>query len=357
MSTPTPGRRTAGAPAGGSVDVTLLMAVGLPLLVLLAALLVRPGEVARTGVRAGGDPPHRRDGDLSLRATATSWSPTTPRRPVRSPSGRAARRRPTRLAPQRPTEVDERPGAGRGRRRRRPRARACWRAAPVRRWSPPTARRRRSTSGSPASVPAPSTRRSWSWSTPTQGAAVVDVLAYGARGLIDAPVLRGRAVPGRSVVRIDLAQKLPRRDDLALHVRTTRGRVSAAVLDTYDELGTAARRPTTCPPSRRRRRPTSCSGCPEGTGRRIAAAGQPGRDRDPGEHQGRDREVDLRRRRQQGRRRTAAERGPGVDLPAAARPQRARRARAARRVVGAGDRDRSALHRRRPDPSRRRRNR
>ena len=46
---------------------------------------------------------------------------------------------------------------------------------------------RPSTSGSPASAPAPSTRRSSSWSTPTPGTAVVDVTVYGRRGPVDAP--------------------------------------------------------------------------------------------------------------------------------------------------------------------------
>ncbi|VXB11553.1 DUF5719 family protein [Nocardioides sp. AX2bis] len=75
---------------------------------------------------------------------------------------------------------------------------------------------------------------------PDGGPAVADVVVHGPRGVVDAPSLRGVAVPGQGVVRIELAEEIPRRGDLALHVTTTRGRVGAAVLDRFDELGAGA---------------------------------------------------------------------------------------------------------------------
>ncbi|GAA0969411.1 hypothetical protein ENKNEFLB_03311 [Nocardioides aquaticus] len=75
---------------------------------------------------------------------------------------------------------------------------------------------------------------------PDGGPAVADVVVHGPRGVVDAPSLRGVAVPGQGVVRVELAEEVPRRGDLALHVTTTRGRVGAAVLDRFDDLGAGA---------------------------------------------------------------------------------------------------------------------
>ena len=72
---------------------------------------------------------------------------------------------------------------------------------------------------------------------PDAGPAVVDVTVHGRTGQVDAPALRGVAVPARGSVRFDLAEVVPRRDELALHLVTTRGRVAASVLD---RLGTLA---------------------------------------------------------------------------------------------------------------------
>lgn len=72
---------------------------------------------------------------------------------------------------------------------------------------------------------------------PDSGPAIADVTLYRRRGEIDVPRLRGISVPGRSSIRLDLGSVIPRRGDLAMHVVTTRGRLSATVQDTYDELG------------------------------------------------------------------------------------------------------------------------
>jgi hypothetical protein len=72
---------------------------------------------------------------------------------------------------------------------------------------------------------------------PDGGRAVVDIEVFGRRGPVSAPALRGLAITGGETRRFDLAEVIPRRDDLALHVTTLRGRISASVLDNFQELG------------------------------------------------------------------------------------------------------------------------
>lgn len=72
---------------------------------------------------------------------------------------------------------------------------------------------------------------------PDGGRALVDVVVLGRDGPVDAPALRGLAIGGGETRVFDLARTLPRRDDLALHVRTLRGRISASVLDAVQQLG------------------------------------------------------------------------------------------------------------------------
>lgn len=72
---------------------------------------------------------------------------------------------------------------------------------------------------------------------PDAGRALVDVVVLGRKGVVDVPALRGLAIRGGETRLFDLAETIPRRDDLALHVRTVRGRISASMLDTFSELG------------------------------------------------------------------------------------------------------------------------
>lgn len=72
---------------------------------------------------------------------------------------------------------------------------------------------------------------------PDSGPAVADVTVYGRAGVIDVPRLRGVSVPGHGSVRLDLGQVIPRRDELAMHVVTSRGRLAASVLDRNQKLG------------------------------------------------------------------------------------------------------------------------
>lgn len=72
---------------------------------------------------------------------------------------------------------------------------------------------------------------------PDEGPAVVDVEVYGLGGVLDVPELRGITVSGHDGVRLSLAEVIPRRRELALHVVVSRGRLSATLLDEVPELG------------------------------------------------------------------------------------------------------------------------
>ncbi|WP_460807113.1 DUF5719 family protein [Nocardioides salsibiostraticola] len=71
---------------------------------------------------------------------------------------------------------------------------------------------------------------------PDAGPAVVSIAVYGRRGEVSAPQLRGVAVPARGTITFDLARTLPRRDELALRVVASRGRVRASVSGQLDRL-------------------------------------------------------------------------------------------------------------------------
>lgn len=74
---------------------------------------------------------------------------------------------------------------------------------------------------------------------PNSGPAVADVWVLGGSGQLDAPQLRGVLVPGGQTRRLDLGALVPGRSELALRVATTRGRLTAAVEDTDDQLGSS----------------------------------------------------------------------------------------------------------------------
>ncbi|WKN47567.1 DUF5719 family protein [Nocardioides sp. Arc9.136] len=104
---------------------------------------------------------------------------------------------------------------------------------------------------------------------PDNGPAVADVVVTGRSGLVDAPALRGVAVPGGSSVRLDLGEVVPRRDELSLHVTTQRGRVFSAVLDRVDELGAGPRAEDFLPPQAEPATALTLLGLPVGSGRRT----------------------------------------------------------------------------------------
>jgi hypothetical protein len=75
---------------------------------------------------------------------------------------------------------------------------------------------------------------------PNAGLAIADITVRARNGLLEVPALRGVSVPGNDSVRLDLGQITPHRNDLALEVHTSRGRLAVHVVDSYDELGTGA---------------------------------------------------------------------------------------------------------------------
>ena len=71
---------------------------------------------------------------------------------------------------------------------------------------------------------------------PNDGSAVVDVDVLGRSGVADAPQLRGIAVPGHASRSFDLNKLIPRLDALAIHTTVVRGQVSVAVRDRSGQL-------------------------------------------------------------------------------------------------------------------------
>ncbi|QIK75601.1 DUF5719 family protein [Nocardioides piscis] len=76
---------------------------------------------------------------------------------------------------------------------------------------------------------------------PDGGPAVADVTVLGPTGPVEVPALRGVTVPGGETLRFDLAEVVPTRDELAVRVLVSRGRLGASVVDQVDELGRGAR--------------------------------------------------------------------------------------------------------------------
>jgi hypothetical protein len=266
-----PGRRTARVRVR-RLDATVLIAIGLPLLALLAAVLVSPGGAERTGA-----PPEE-----TALTKATVICPSGGSGAVVATdsevSGQATVRQgreelPVELAPGRPTEVDAgksplvvsadgelAPGLLAGR-PGKPLVAAECRPPVFDEWF----------TGVGAGAKHSSVLE---LVNPDAGPAIVDAVAYGRRGPVDAD-LRGMADPGRSVVRVDLSEQIPRRDELALHVTTVRGRVSATVLDGYDELGAGKAASDYLPSQPEPAMGNLLLGLPEGKGRRTLLLANP----------------------------------------------------------------------------------
>ncbi|MEQ7845930.1 DUF5719 family protein [Nocardioides kribbensis] len=113
---------------------------------------------------------------------------------------------------------------------------------------------------------------------PDGGPAVADVAVYSQSGALDAERLRGVAVgPGRTL-RLDLAELVPRREELTLRVTTDRGRIAATVVDSFEELGAAAASREWLPSQAEPRTDNLLLGVPPGDGRRTLVVANPGDD-------------------------------------------------------------------------------
>jgi hypothetical protein len=113
---------------------------------------------------------------------------------------------------------------------------------------------------------------------PDDGPAVVDITVLGRAGPVEAEGLRGISVPGRDSIRLDLSEELPRRNELALHVAVSRGRVAASVLDVIPELGTQPKSEDWLTPVAEPALHTTLLGVPEGDGEDVLAVANPGED-------------------------------------------------------------------------------
>ena len=111
---------------------------------------------------------------------------------------------------------------------------------------------------------------------PNPGAAVADVSVWSPNGPLDATGLRGITVPGDSSARLDLAELAPRRGELTVQVTTLRGQLSAAVLDTYDELGGGVRATEWLPGQGAPTEDSLLLGLARGPGERTLVLGNPG---------------------------------------------------------------------------------
>ena len=70
---------------------------------------------------------------------------------------------------------------------------------------------------------------------PDSGPAIATVEVLTTHGLLEVSDLRGITVPGGTVTTIHLSQQAPTRSELAVHVAVERGRLGAALLDSFTE--------------------------------------------------------------------------------------------------------------------------
>lgn len=113
---------------------------------------------------------------------------------------------------------------------------------------------------------------------PDAGPAVADVTVLGPDGVVETPALRGVTVPGGASVRLDLADVVPQRDELALRVLVSRGRLVGHVRDEVDELGAGARSEDWLAGQPRATTTNLMLGLPAGKGGRQLAVANPGND-------------------------------------------------------------------------------
>lgn len=73
---------------------------------------------------------------------------------------------------------------------------------------------------------------------PDSGPATATITVLGQSGPVGAGgALRGISVAGGATVRLDLASAIPKREELALHLTTERGRLAATVIDAFVPIG------------------------------------------------------------------------------------------------------------------------
>lgn len=113
---------------------------------------------------------------------------------------------------------------------------------------------------------------------PNAGVAVAEVTVRGGNGVVEVPGLRGIAVPGRTSTRVDLGQVVPRRGELSLEVRTSRGRLGVHVVDALDALGAGDRSEDWLPAQDEPSSESVLLGLDRGAGERTLVLANPGAD-------------------------------------------------------------------------------
>lgn len=113
---------------------------------------------------------------------------------------------------------------------------------------------------------------------PDQGPAVADVTVWTGNGEIDVPTLRGVTVPGGADLSLDLAEVVPRRGELAVHVAVSRGRLGATVVDEIPALGAQDRVAGWLPPAGEPATDQLLLGLAGGTGDDTLVVANPGAD-------------------------------------------------------------------------------
>jgi Family of unknown function (DUF5719) len=111
---------------------------------------------------------------------------------------------------------------------------------------------------------------------PDSANAVADLTVFGEQGLIDAPQLRGVAVPGESTVRLSLAELIPQRGMLGISAVVSRGRLGVFLVDTSDELGSGAVHREWIPPQSAPATTNHLLGLPTGTAKHKLVLVNPG---------------------------------------------------------------------------------
>ena len=113
---------------------------------------------------------------------------------------------------------------------------------------------------------------------PDAGTAVADITVLGRDGQVDVPRLRGVSVPGGTSVRLDLAAIVPRTDELAVEVLSTRGRIGATVDDRLDKIGSVPLTEDWLPGQAAPARQNVLLGLPPDSGSRVLVVANPGDD-------------------------------------------------------------------------------
>ncbi|GGD27764.1 DUF5719 family protein [Nocardioides daphniae] len=113
---------------------------------------------------------------------------------------------------------------------------------------------------------------------PDGGPAIADVVVHAAGGIREVPALRGVAVGARDELALDLAEVMPEREDVTLHLRVTRGRLASSIVDRVDPLGSDERATTWLPAVAEPATDAFLPGVRRGGGERTLVLTNPGDD-------------------------------------------------------------------------------